>query len=297
EFAFVGSTRAFNADGIRTGAVYTYKRSGQDWTAQSKLTPSDGMEVDVFYKPIVSGNRLLVGSTNSPIYNDIGKGAGYIYIRDGDDWVEADKLIPNEDLEGDLQLKGMGLSSNYVALASSFNTDCAPVHLYKLNETENSWNKVNVLMGLGQENQRYGHDVSVSDDYLAVGAAHTYYHYNDNDSIRTGAVYVYDLNTLVSEEEVLKRSNIVTLVPNPATQIIRISVTDAAYSIPDSEIELYDTNGRLLKTYSDKSLVNESSWELDISHLTSGVYFVRIASTTQGAASKRYFHSDRFIKN
>ncbi|MFT4666436.1 MAG: hypothetical protein ACI9XB_003402, partial [Gammaproteobacteria bacterium] len=157
--------------------------------------------------------------------------------------------------------------------------------------------KVNVLMGLGQENQRYGHDVSVSDDYLAVGAAHTYYHYNDNDSIRTGAVYVYDLNTLVSEEEVLKRSNIVTLVPNPATQIIRISVTDAAYSIPDSEIELYDTNGRLLKTYSDKSLVNESSWELDISHLTSGVYFVRIASTTQGAASKRYFHSDRFIKN
>jgi hypothetical protein len=295
--AFVGSTRAFNSDGIKTGAVYAYKRSGAEWIAQSKLTPSDGMEVDVFYKPIVSGNRLLVGSTNSPIYNDIGKGAGYIYIRDGDDWVEADKLIPNEDLEGDLQLKGMGLSSNYVALASSYNTESAPVHLYRLNATENSWAKVNVLTGLGQANERYGHDVSLSDDYLVVGAHLTYYHYSNTDSTLTGAVYVYDLNTLVSEEEVLKRSNIVTLVPNPATQIIRISVTDAAYSIPDSEIELYDTNGRLLKTYSDKSLVNESSWELDISHLTSGVYFVRIASTTQGAASKRYFHSDRFIKN
>lgn len=286
DYAFIGAPRAHDDNNVKTGAVYVFKRIGNEWIEQVKLTPNDGMASDGFSKAVAKGDTLFVGSSRAPGNDEYYKGAGYIFVREGENWIEIDKLTPDDSEEENKALKGWGYSGKYVALASSYSGNCAPVHLFQRNGA--NWQRTNVFTGLGQEDERYGHAVFITNDYLVVAAFHTYY-YQGNDSIRTGAVYVYDLDMIVSETEVEPADNSITLFPNPSGEAITISQSTASPTAFDY-IEIYDINGRLMQYFSGSDLaLNSMHMTFDISGLVAGTYIIH-------CVSENSVFSKRFIK-
>ena len=66
-------------NGSNSGSVYVFVRSGDSWSQQAKLTPSDGRQGDQFGQTVsISGNHALVGTP----YSDAGAtdaGATYVF--------------------------------------------------------------------------------------------------------------------------------------------------------------------------------------------------------------------------
>lgn len=78
-------------------------------------------------------------------------------------------------------------------------------------------------------------------------------------------------------------SNSISVYPNPATSIVNLSSKDG---LTFENVTIVDVNGRTVKTIT----VNQTQSQINVSDLTSGVYFINI-ETNEGKAVKK------FIKN
>lgn len=80
--------------GVRAGAVYVYKRAGEDWPLEEKIIATDATEEDYFGSAVyLDGERAIFGS----LFNDqsqIESGAAYIYIWNGSFWFKQQKIAP-----------------------------------------------------------------------------------------------------------------------------------------------------------------------------------------------------------
>ncbi|MCW5518734.1 DUF1028 domain-containing protein [Aureitalea sp. L0-47] len=73
--------------------------------------------------------------------------------------------------------------------------------------------------------------------------------------------------------------NAVSLVPNPAEDLVAIQLQNMNLL----EVELFDVHGRMILS---ETTINESSYTLDVSFLSSGLYFTSL-KTTNGTVVKR----------
>jgi hypothetical protein len=63
DFIAVGANRADIGSGVDQGAVYLFRRMGNEWVEDDKLTPSDGTAGDEFgYSLSAFGNRMATGA-------------------------------------------------------------------------------------------------------------------------------------------------------------------------------------------------------------------------------------------
>ena len=74
----------------------------------------------------------------------------------------------------------------------------------------------------------------------------------------------------------------VIVSPNPFNSTLQISLTPELYSYIN--IQVYNTLGAVVKTSNPP--LNSNNFEYDFSDLTSGVYFIKVA-TSQGTVVKR----------
>jgi hypothetical protein len=81
---------AFALGAILVGAVPTsFAFASLTWTEQAKVTPSDGQAGDQFGDAVaLDDNTLVVGT----FLHDDGRGAVYVYVRDGETWSEQAKM-------------------------------------------------------------------------------------------------------------------------------------------------------------------------------------------------------------
>lgn len=87
--------------GESAGAVYIYRREGDEWLLDAKLTASDGAAFDRFGTSIaISGDFAIVGAVGSEgaVENT---GGAYVYRREDGHWVERAKLIPADGERGE----------------------------------------------------------------------------------------------------------------------------------------------------------------------------------------------------
>jgi len=86
----VGACRCH--DIIEGGSVYVFTRTGSDWIQQQKFSPLDGTYQDGFGASVaLAGNTAVIGAPGEgtgPV------GAAYLYVRDGETWIEQQKLSP-----------------------------------------------------------------------------------------------------------------------------------------------------------------------------------------------------------
>ena len=103
-----GDTIAVGAPGhthaeIRfSGAVFVFRRQGERWIEQAKITAEDAAKSDRFGASIsIDGDAMIVGST----LNDAGRGkdagAAYIFVREGNAWKQQVKLVGDDSRPGD----------------------------------------------------------------------------------------------------------------------------------------------------------------------------------------------------
>jgi hypothetical protein len=100
DYAVVG---AFWDDdlGENSGSAYVFKREGDSWIQQQKLTAADGAEWNEFgYSVSISGDYILVGAKSGD-GNEAWSGAVYAFKRSGDTWTQQAKLTASDGSLGD----------------------------------------------------------------------------------------------------------------------------------------------------------------------------------------------------
>ncbi len=88
-YALVGAEWHNGFDGM----AYLYRRDGDTWVEAQKLTPSDLGRYDHFGSSVaMSGDVAVVGAP----WQDLFRGAVYVFVREGDRWVEKQKLTARD---------------------------------------------------------------------------------------------------------------------------------------------------------------------------------------------------------
>ena len=86
-------------------------------------------------------------------------------------------------------------------------------------------------------------------------------------------------NTTLSSLD-FSQSNNIKMYPNPATDLVNISITNY---VGDLKVDLFDINGRLVKT---KSVDFSGNYSLDLNGLTTGVYIVKLSGSELNYSEK-----------
>ena len=121
DYAIIG---AFDDDdnGPNSGSAYIFSRSGNNWTQQAKLKPSDGTNEDRFGESVsIAGDYAIIGARYDDD-NDPNSGSAYIFSRSGNNWTQQTKLIPSDGASGDNFGYSVSIAGDY-AIIGAFDDD------------------------------------------------------------------------------------------------------------------------------------------------------------------------------
>jgi hypothetical protein len=187
-----------DANILLSGAVYVYTRAGSSFAFQKKLTAPDPIQYGHFGGSVsLSGDDLVVGSTNAPIMNL--PGAAYVFARVGSTWTGPQKLVSSDAEAKDAFGLSVAISGDRLIVGSpislfcrEFSTDpiivSRPDAAYVFARTNGIWSEQQRLMAsdttLGDE---FGRSVAIGPDDILVGADH---HGSDPNNA-AGAAYIF----------------------------------------------------------------------------------------------------------
>ena len=188
DFAIVGTSREI----VASGAAYIYNKDSQGiWSYSQRLAandPNDGAEFGGGVK--FANDYVVVAAGRADIGSAQRAGALYVYDYQNNTWEFNTKLTAS-DLTSEAKL-GMNPTSldvegnTIVAGAPGENGWMGSVYVFT--ETAGTWSETQKILSPNpQENDVFGIGVSISGDYLVVGA-------NEVDG-RKGAAYVYSKNS------------------------------------------------------------------------------------------------------
>jgi hypothetical protein len=191
-YAIVGS-RYDDDKGSNSGSAYIFKYDGTNWIQEAKLTASDGQADDRFGEAVsIQDDIAIIGA----FYHDTNlsnTGAAYIFKRNGTSWTQMTKLTANDPAANDYFGHNLELSSQLAIVGAygkdSENTDTGVAYIFK--NISNDWVLVKKLTASdSQASDYFGHGISISDDYAAIGA-----HGVDDSGTNSGASYFYELTS------------------------------------------------------------------------------------------------------
>jgi hypothetical protein len=152
--AFVGASLDLNPDGVATGSVYVFQRTGSTWTQSAKLFPSSGIQAGRFGTSVaISGNRLVVGSSF--------EGHAYVYELIANAWQQTAQLASSGYFYGNsVAIDGNRVatgSASGVALFDCIQSGCSQTALLKPGAP------YEMVKG-------FGTSLAISPDLIVVGA-------------------------------------------------------------------------------------------------------------------------------
>jgi choice-of-anchor B domain-containing protein len=153
------------------GAVFVYRRTGDDWTQAARLTADDGVTGDGFGAFIAkSGDRMLVGAPDA----DEGMGAVYAFERSGDGtWRQTAKLVAPERAPEDQFGVELALDGD-LALASKADGESSTGTVYAFRrQADGSWSVAGTFPapeGVGFD-EGWGRTLEVIDGAAMIAAA------------------------------------------------------------------------------------------------------------------------------
>ncbi len=172
-----------NGDGKWSGSAYVFQRNGTSWIEQFKLKPSEGEENDGFgWSVCIRGNNILVGARAANNF----EGAVYVYHWNGSNWNEQAKLTASDGEEYDWFGSSVSIEDDLILIGSTRQeNDNGAVYVYHWNGS--NWNEQAKLTASdGEENDWFGHSVSIEDDFILIGASG-----DDDNGLDSGAAYVF----------------------------------------------------------------------------------------------------------
>lgn len=190
DFLAVGAIHD-DLNGPYGGSVYIYKKIGQNWIQQTKVSAPDGLASDRFgWEVELSDGRLAVGSYNDYTDDQVYTGSVYFYQQQGDQWEFVNKVFPEDG--GNFSHFGatIEIDGNHAIIGSAeydvVGDDSGAAFLYAFQDT--AWNLIQTLVPEDtQTGAWFGSDVVMNDSTIVIGAMFDLV--DDTDS--TGAAYVY----------------------------------------------------------------------------------------------------------
>ncbi len=188
DYAIVGAQKD-DDNGSSSGSAYVFKRTGTSWAEEAKLTASDAAADDDFgYSVSISGDYAIVGAVSDDDNGD-GSGSAYVFKRTDTNWTQEAKLTASDGAEYDMFGYSVSISGDYAIVDAHRDDDNGSNSgsAYVFKRTDTSWaEEVKLTASDGAENDYFGHPVSISGDYVIVGA------YKDDDNGgSSGSAYVF----------------------------------------------------------------------------------------------------------
>ncbi|MFD1016028.1 T9SS type A sorting domain-containing protein [Winogradskyella rapida] len=188
DYAIVGAP--FDDDGASaSGSAYIFKRSGNSWTEQAKLTASDGAVSDYFgYSVAIDGDYAIIGAS----YDDDGasaSGSAYIFNRSGNSWTEQTKLTASDAAATDYFGYSVAIDGDY-AIVGAYNNAHAGYRsgsAYIFVRSGNSWaEQAKLTASDGVTSDYFGCSVAIAGDSAIVGA-----YLDDDAGSSSGSAYIF----------------------------------------------------------------------------------------------------------
>ncbi len=185
DFAIVGA----RGDNNYSGSAYIFKRDGNIWSEQQKITASDGAQLDYFGSPIfISGDYVILGAWGNDDKGD-SSGSAYIFKRDGTAWSEQQKLLASDGAAGDLFGCSVSIIEDYAIVGAVYKDDKGKDSgsAYIFIRDGNSWNEQQKISASdGAAGDYFGDAVFINGDLAVVGAIT-----DDDKGTDSGSVYLF----------------------------------------------------------------------------------------------------------
>jgi VCBS repeat-containing protein len=197
----IGVPYGDNADGVRTGTVFIYERTGDDlyreWSLATVLSPPDGETGNQFGFSVGFDGQSGILVVGAPFHKSNGQdtGSAYLFGRDqgGEgQWGLITRLDPVNGSSGDHFGNSVAVDGSSLAVGARLDrengTAAGAVYLYDRDQNgPDAWGLVTKLVSAdGRGGDEFGYSVALSGDQLAVGAP-----YDDDGGSSSGSVYVY----------------------------------------------------------------------------------------------------------
>jgi len=177
----VGARDADSPVATGCGAVYVFKRSGDDWLEVAKLAAHDGASGDQFaFNIAMERNLLVVGARRAnlpaipPGRVRTAAGAAYIFKRSGTGWTEIQKLTASDALAGDEFGHSVAMAGDVIAIGARRATIDGKRRqgaIYLFRQQRGEWIKVGKLVALdGNAYDELGHSLAAHGSIIAAGA-------------------------------------------------------------------------------------------------------------------------------
>lgn len=210
EYAFVGSQQEHNnalgEDSLNmAGAVYVFKKEGQQWKQVQKLVASDRKRFARFGNSIsLSGDYAFIGAPletkDASNQNEVFKaGAVYVFKNVGGRWKEVDKLVSSDRQDADGVGNAIKFVDDYVFIGASSDDD--KLHepdvlrssVYVFEKEGDTWKERQKLIASDRVmHTSFGHSFDVENKYVIVGAPHEERDTKGKNNLKTaGAAYVF----------------------------------------------------------------------------------------------------------
>jgi hypothetical protein len=115
---FIAGARYDAVDGPRSGSAYIFKRNGEMWAQEDKISASDSDDYDEFgFSVAIDSDYAVVGAYK----NDDGgsdSGSAYIFKRSGATWTEETKLLASDGASTDVFGYSVSIYNTYAIIGA-----------------------------------------------------------------------------------------------------------------------------------------------------------------------------------
>ena len=165
-----------------------------DWNEIEKILASDGDGGDRFgYSVSVSGEYTVIGAYCDDENGSL-SGSAYIFQRNGSNWTEQVKLTAFDGANSDKFGWSVSISGDYAVIGAyqddDNGSDSGSAYIFQRNGS-NWTEQAKLTASDGAGNDKFGYSVSISGDYVVIGA------YQDDDN---GSAYIFHRNDSIWTE-------------------------------------------------------------------------------------------------
>ena len=171
-------------------SVYVFRRVGDFWIEEAKLTASDAEGNEVFGLPLaIDSNRIAIVASKD---NDF-KGSVYVFEYIEEEWVETAYIVGSDSEASDLFGYSIDIDNDRIVVGAASDDDgsgsnSGSVYVFELIDGEYWIETEKLTASDADELDLFGSCIAISDDRLLIGA-----NGNDDDGSNSGSAYIFNL--------------------------------------------------------------------------------------------------------
>ncbi len=172
--------------------IYVLVRSGEAWSQQAVLIPSDGASVINLSATVsaIDADTIVVGGPNANINSNANQGAAYVFVRSGTTWIEQQRITASDGAAGDRFGGSTAISGDTIIVGAGRddvggNTDQGSAYIFVRQGA--TWiEQAKLLATDGAANNIFGTVVNISHDSAVISRER-----NSSAAVVDPATYVF----------------------------------------------------------------------------------------------------------